>query len=464
VQSSIDTNLYNKDGTIREILDENGKPYTMRNIDMPFIRTHGSNIYMRCPECGKIKYGSNFLYLPKTSSGGSFYPMCEACANKVQPNDMIGVKKLLEDIGVTFNEKCWIYVVLSSLSSARIASKSTRTTGFCTTYYGLFYGKSEQDMIDFINNNNLQCLVPSMIPTQVKFSLRQEAAKEILDREIHRDYDIKNNNVKPSVVAPMVSANVDAKTNIKEEVKAKPLTVQDLAQSQEHENRLIDDVTLSEANVIDSLTKDDIQYLGLKWGTTYKASEWVKMENLYQQYASEYEMSVDREQVLKNICKVSIKMDQALDIGDVKSYKDLSATYDTLRKSARFTDAQKSERKARDIDSIGELVSYVELKGGAIPSDIDPIDEPQDKVDFIIKDMKNYVDNLVKNELGLSSLIESFIKKSEQNRVQSVDDIIQESFKTDEEIAHDRNESFQEFMLNEIGGEPMMFGADDDGA
>lgn len=429
----------------------------MRNIDISFIRTHGSDIYMRCPECGKIKYGSNFLYLPSTGSGGSFYPMCEACTNKVQPNDMVGVSKLLEDIGVTFNEKCWIYVVLSSLSSNRIASKSTRTSGFCTKYYGMFYGKSEQDMIDFINNNNLQCLVPSMIPTQGKFALRREAASETLDREIHRDHDIKNNNIKQPAVAPVVETNSKPKTS-------KPLTVQDLAQSQEHENRLIDDVTLSEANVIDSLTKDDIQYLGLKWGTTYKASEWVKMENLYQQYASEYEMSVDREQVLKNICKVSIKMDQALDIGDVKSYKDLSATYDTLRKSARFTDAQKSERKARDIDSIGELVSYVELKGGAIPSDIDPIDEPQDKVDFIIKDMKNYVDNLVKNELGLSSLIESFIKKSEQNRVQSVDDIIQESFKTDEEIAHDRNESFQEFMLNEIGGEPMMFGADDDGA
>lgn len=455
MQSSIDTNLYNKDGTIREILDENGKQYSMRNIDVSFIKSHGDNIYMRCPECGKIKYGCNFLYLPSQGSGGSFYPLCEACANKVSPNDMVGVRKLLEDIGVTFNEKCWIYIVLLSLSSNKKASKYTRTTGFCTKYYATFYGKSEQDMIDFINNNHLQCLVTSMIPTQVKFALRHESAKETLDREIHRDYDIRNNNI---------STVSTGQANAVEEKPKKPLTVQDLAQSQEHENRLIDDVTLSEANVIDSLTNDDIQYLGLKWGTTYKASEWVKMENLYQQYASEYEMSVDREQVLKNICKVSIKMDQALDIGDVKSYKDLSATYDTLRKSARFTDAQKSERKARDIDSIGELVSYVELKGGAIPSDIDPIDEPQDKVDFIIKDMKNYVDNLVKNELGLSSLIESFIKKSEQNRVQSVDDIIQESFKTDEEIAHDRNESFQEFMLNEIGGEPMMFGADDDGA
>lgn len=212
-----------------------------------------------------------------------------------------------------------------------------------------------------------------------------------------------------------------------------------------------DAARIDEGQITDSLTEDDIKYLSLKWGLLYKPSEWVKMEELYQKYAADYELSTDREQVLKNICKTDLKMNQALDVGDIKTFKDLQGANDMLRKSGKFTDSQKQEEKKRDIDSIGELVAFVESKGGIIPRQDDPINVPQDKIDFIINDMKNYTDNLVKNELGLGNLIESYIKKLEENKTKSVDEIIAEGIKSDENNAVTDEEAadFQQFQIEE---------------
>lgn len=220
----------------------------------------------------------------------------------------------------------------------------------------------------------------------------------------------------------------------------------------EMQNDFIPDVArIDEAQITESLTEDDIKYLSLKWGLLYKPSEWVKMEELYQKYAADYELSTDREQVLKNICKTDLKMNQALDVGDIKTFKDLQGANDMLRKSGKFTDSQKQEEKKRDIDSIGELVAFVESKGGIIPRKDDPINVPQDKIDFIINDMKNYTDNLVKNELGLGNLIESYIKKLEENKTKSVDEIIAEGIRTDEDNAVTDEEAadFQQFQIEE---------------
>jgi hypothetical protein len=220
----------------------------------------------------------------------------------------------------------------------------------------------------------------------------------------------------------------------------------------EMQNDFIPDVArIDEAQITESLTEDDIKYLSLKWGLLYKPSEWVKMEELYKKYEADYELSTDREQVLKNICKTDLKMNQALDVGDIKTFKDLQGANDMLRKSGKFTDSQKQEEKKRDIDSIGELVAFVESKGGIIPRKDDPINVPQDKIDFIINDMKNYTDNLVKNELGLGNLIESYIKKLEENKAKSVDEIIAEGIKTDENNAVTDEEAadFQQFQIEE---------------
>lgn len=209
-----------------------------------------------------------------------------------------------------------------------------------------------------------------------------------------------------------------------------------------------------ENKIVDNLTDEDMQYLLVKWGITYTPTEWVKLENTYQKYAAEYELNVDREESLIQICKVHLKMDKALDVEDYQGYQKLATVYEQLRKSAKFTEAQNKEEQTRDIDSIGELVAFVEREGGAIPEFDDPIEYPQDKVDFTIRDMKNYVNRLVKEELGLGDLIESYIENLKKKKDNSVEEIMNSSFDSAQDVVTEEEaKSFQDFLMEEIENE-----------
>ncbi len=214
---------------------------------------------------------------------------------------------------------------------------------------------------------------------------------------------------------------------------------------------------IDEENIANELTDEDKKYLALKWGMLYKPSEWVTLEDKYQKYAAEYEMNVDREEVLRSICKTNLKMDQALDVCDFKAYKDLSMVYDQLRKSGKFTESQNKEQVKRDIDSVGELVSFVESEGGIIPHFESPIEYPKDRIDFIIKDLKNYTVNLVKNELGLGDLIESFIEKVKENKTKSVEEMVEEGFTSvsDDLRAEAEARDYQRNQMSELEEESM---------
>ena len=108
------------------------------------------------------------------------------------------------------------------------------------------------------------------------------------------------------------------------------------------------------------------------------------------------------------ICKTNLKMNQALDIGDLDGYQKLSRVSDSLRKSAKFTAAQNKENKNDFVDSVGELVAMCE-KEGFIPRYATDI--PQDKVDLTLKDMNDYLHKLVTQDLGFGQQIEDALKK-----------------------------------------------------
>ena len=108
------------------------------------------------------------------------------------------------------------------------------------------------------------------------------------------------------------------------------------------------------------------------------------------------------------ICKTNLKMNQALDEGDVEGYQKLSKVSESLRKSAKFTAAQNKDQKNDYVDSVGELVAMCE-KQGFIPRF--ETDVPQDKVDLTLKDMENYLYKLVTQDLGFGQQIEDALKK-----------------------------------------------------
>ena len=109
-----------------------------------------------------------------------------------------------------------------------------------------------------------------------------------------------------------------------------------------------EDVKLEDVSA--KLTEDDKIYLAMKWGRLYHADEWVALEKLYNEFMESFDIQgAARIDTLKKICKTSLKMDQAIDSGDIETYQRLSRVYDSLMKSAKFTEAQRKEEKFLDI-------------------------------------------------------------------------------------------------------------------
>ena len=108
------------------------------------------------------------------------------------------------------------------------------------------------------------------------------------------------------------------------------------------------------------------------------------------------------------LCKTNLKMNQAIDMGDLDGFQKLSKVSESLRKSAKFTAAQNKEQKNEYVDSVGELVSMCEREG-FIPRFATDI--PQDKVDLTLKDMNDYLHKLVTQDLGFGQQIEDSLKK-----------------------------------------------------
>ena len=160
------------------------------------------------------------------------------------------------------------------------------------------------------------------------------------------------------------------------------------------------------------LTQEDKVYLAMKWGRFYKADEWVALEELYKKFMKSFDIQgAARIDTLKMICKTSLKMNQAIDCGDIDSYQKLSRVYDSMMKAAKFTEAQNKEGKADFIDSVGELVAYCEKNGGQIPKY--EIETPYDIIDKIIEDLKEYNKSLIYEDKSLAEEIEQYLKNRE---------------------------------------------------
>jgi hypothetical protein len=160
------------------------------------------------------------------------------------------------------------------------------------------------------------------------------------------------------------------------------------------------------------LTDEDKIYLATKWGRLYRADEWVTLEQKYNDFMNSFDIQgAAREDTLKMICKTSLKMNQAIDCGDVESYQKLSRVYDAMMKSAKFTEAQNKEEKGDFVDSLGQMVDYCEKVGGAIPRH--EIQVPFDIIDKIINDLKAYNKSLIYEDKSLAEEIEQYLKNKQ---------------------------------------------------
>ncbi len=237
--------------------------------------------------------------------------------------------------------------------------------------------------------------------------------------------------------------------------KPKPTLEQEIVGTRTAEESLgllSDKQLVAERAIMKKLTDDDVRQLTVRWGDTYRPSEWLRMEEMYQKYASEFELSIDREETLRQICKVSLKLDQSIDSGEYADSAKLSSMLDTLRKSAKFTEAQNKEEKGSYITATGQLVAEVERLGGIIPSGTVGVDYPEDRIDITLKDNQRYLFNLVKGEASLGNLIETYIQKLDQakaieskNQASDEDDDEDYSAYIEEQVQKEAEELFASF-------------------
>ena len=179
-----------------------------------------------------------------------------------------------------------------------------------------------------------------------------------------------------------------------------------------NENNFIDASLLPSPDA--QLTDDDKIYLAMKWGRLYTPADWIDLEKNYNEMMNSFDIQdADTINTLVLLCKTNLKMNQAIDCGDVEGFQKLSKVSESLRKSAKFTAAQNKEQKNDYVDSVGELVAMCE-RDGFIPRFATDI--PQDKVDLTLKDMNSYVNKLVTQDLGFGQQIEDALKKIQIQR------------------------------------------------
>lgn len=383
---------------------------------------------IQCKSCGKMK-DESYGFWHKRRTGENF-SVCKECATKFidnkKPSTFLWI---LKELDMPFVEDRWI-----SLCRKKYAKDPERfgPASVIGTYIRIM---SMQEFADCTYADTLRLNQESIERRKKEL----EERKRISEATAVSDEDMENRKKQNEEFAASIeeevpdfeSSNYELPVGTNALEKDRQIRLEKInkrkAKSSQESSRPSAQVapseeicqpaigaSVDEQAILNDLTPNDVQYLAMKWGESFRPSEWLKMEEMYQKYCGEFEISVDREAVLISMCKTSINMQRCLDSGDAMNASKFSSMFDQLRKSGAFTEAQKKEEKEHYLDSVGELVAAVEREGGVIPKFDYEFEVNPDKVDLTLKDMKSYTYNLVKNEMGLGDLIESYVQKLEQ--------------------------------------------------
>ena len=265
----------------------------------------------------------------------------------------------------------------------------------------------------------------------------EEKAEEIAEREA----DAKERFERGEISEAQYKTLTSTEKQFEDRVMMPPGSVPGgIAPNAFNENNFMSEEELPDPAL--DLTQDDKVYLAMKWGRLYKPNEWIELEKKYNEMMNSFDIQdSDTTGTLILICKTYLKMNQAIDCGDMEGYGKLSRVYDSLRKSAKFTAAQKKEQKEDYVDSVGALVAMCEREGGFIPRFATDI--PQDKVDATLQDMNNYIKKLVTQDLGFGQQIEDSLKKIQIQK--EMNDAEQLAIENGDEVPMLNDENFADY-------------------
>ena len=340
-----------------------------------------------CQKCGKMLDEDTQFY---TYKNGEKTEMCKKCLTMHIDNwDPSTYLWLLEKMDVPYVPVEW------DVLRDRAFAKNPNLNGM--SVFGKYLSKMKLKQwknYGWTDSDRLQAL------NEEKRSA-QEAERAAFDAEIKEKFEA--GEISEAEYKTMVSAQ----TQHEEYVNAPIIQPNTTMDRYYDENTSIVNSQLD--NSVAQLTNDDKIYLAMKWGALYKPQEWIELERSYEEMTNSFDIQdADTINTLILICKTNLKMNQALDCGDIEGFQKLSKVSESLRKSAKFTAAQNKEEKNDYVDCVGELVAMCEREG-YIPRF--ETDIPQDKVDLTLKDMENYLYKLVTQDLGFGQQIEDALKK-----------------------------------------------------
>ena len=175
---------------------------------------------------------------------------------------------------------------------------------------------------------------------------------------------------------------------------------------------------------IEVLSKAKIKELQNRWSSDYSKDELLFLENFYNKILATQNVSTPiLQEYARDLCEIQLRIKKGLRAGtDVK--KDMDAR-DNIIKMAKF-EASNSKNSA-DFDSVAELMLYYGRKG------FHPKwhSEPQDSVDFCMKNIQSYLQRLVSNEGSLRDQIEE--KRKIFNTTQRIEEMSDDEFQVEEE-------------------------------
>lgn len=340
-----------------------------------------------CQKCGKMLDEDTQFY---TYKNGEKTEMCKKCLTMHIDNwDPSTYLWLLEKMDVPYVPVEW------DVLRDRAFAKNPNLNGM--SVFGKYLSKMKLKQwknYGWADSDRLQALNKEKRSTQ-------KAERAAFDAEIKEKFEA--GEISEAEYKTMVSAQ----TQHEEYVNAPIMQPNTTMDRYYDENTSIVNSQLD--NSVAQLTNDDKIYLAMKWGALYKPQEWIELERSYEEMTNSFDIQdADTINTLILICKTNLKMNQALDCGDIEGFQKLSKVSESLRKSAKFTAAQNKEEKNDYVDCVGELVAMCEREG-YIPRF--ETDIPQDKVDLTLKDMENYLYKLVTQDLGFGQQIEDALKK-----------------------------------------------------
>ena len=340
-----------------------------------------------CQKCGKMLDEDTQFY---TYKNGEKTEMCKKCLTMHIDNwDPSTYLWLLEKMDVPYVPVEW------DVLRDRAFAKNPNLNGM--SVFGKYLSKMKLKQwknYGWADSDKLQAL-------NEEKRTAQEAERAAFDAEIKEKFEA--GEISEAEYKTMVSAQ----TQHEEYVNAPIMQPNTTMDRYYDENTSIVNSQLD--NSVAQLTNDDKIYLAMKWGALYKPQEWIELERSYEEMTNSFDIQdADTINTLILICKTNLKMNQALDCGDIEGFQKLSKVSESLRKSAKFTAAQNKEEKNDYVDCVGELVAMCEREG-YIPRF--ETDIPQDKVDLTLKDMENYLYKLVTQDLGFGQQIEDALKK-----------------------------------------------------